>query len=160
MKRLSWYGLALALAAVLLVNVRADDKDKKDDKDKDKVTAEDKKFEGTWQVTKEVHNGQPLTEERVATTTFSFKGNKYEEKIGDQVAEAGTQELDPTKNPKHMDVTVTEGETAGQKQLAIYEIDGDTLKACFAPHGDTTRPTKLESKEGSMHMYIEMKRKK
>jgi len=160
MKRLSWYGLALVLVSTaLLGTMRADDeKDKKPDKEK--VAAEDKKFEGTWQVTKEEHNGQSGDEERVAASTFVFKGKHYEQKIGDEVVEAGTQDLDPTKSPKHMDVTVAkgQGETVGKKQLAIYEIEGDTIKASFAPHGETTRPTKLESKEGVI--YIEMKRKK
>jgi uncharacterized protein (TIGR03067 family) len=161
MKRLSWYALALTLVSgALIANVRADDK--KDDKDKtDKVAAEDKKFEGTWQVTKEVHNGRAIDEDRVSRTTFVFKGKKYEQKIGDEVVEAGTQDLDPTKSPKHMDVTVSKGDgTEGLKQLAIYEIDGDTIKACFANHGEKERPTKLESKEDSGHIYIEMKRKK
>lgn len=165
MKRLAWYGLALAmLGAAFLVNVRADDDKKADDKkpDKEKVAAEDKKFEGNWVVTKMESGGQSATEDDLGGMTFTFKGKKYEQKQGDRVVEAGTQDLDPTKKPKHMDVTVSEGTegTEGKKQLAIYEIDGDKIRACFAQHGDKERPTKFEGKEGSTHIYIEMKRKK
>src|SRR4051794_23144611 len=101
MKRPSWYALALALVGLaLVINVRADD-DKKDDKgkDKDKVAAEDKKFEGTWVVTGMETNGQKAAEENYANMTFVFKGKKNEQKVGDEVVEAGTQDLDPTKNP-------------------------------------------------------------
>ena len=77
--------------------------------------------------------------------TFTFKGKKYEQKNGEEVVEAGTQDLDPSKSPKHMDVSVTDGETKGQKQLAIYEIDGDTCKMCFAQHDTKDRPSKFDT---------------
>jgi uncharacterized protein (TIGR03067 family) len=163
MKSRLWFGLALALVSLsLAVAARADDeKDKKKDApDKEKVAAEDKKFEGTWVVTKMESGGRVAGEEQLGGMSFVIKGKKYEQKRGDELIEAGTQDLDPTKSPKHMDVTVTEGETKGEKQLAIYEIEGDKIRACFAQHGSKERPTKFESKEGSDHIYIEMKRKK
>ena len=55
---------------------------------------------------------------------------------------------------------MTDGETKGKKQLAIYEIDGDKAKICAADHDDTERPTKFETKEGSKSMIFELKRKK
>jgi uncharacterized protein (TIGR03067 family) len=161
MKRLSWYGLVLMLVSLSFVlQVQADDKDKKDAPDKEKVAAEDKKFEGTWIITKMETGGRVATEEELGGMYFVFKGKKYEQKQGDNVIEGGTQDLDPTKTPKHMDVKVTDGQTSGQTQLAIYEIDGDKVRACFAQHGSKERPSKFESKEGSEHIYIEMKRKK
>ncbi len=58
-----------------------------------------------------------------------------------------------------MDVNVTDGDAKGKKQLAIYEISGDTLKMCFAPHESKDRPSKFDSKEAG-HQYLELKRKK
>jgi len=42
---------------------------------------------------------------------------------------------------------MTGGATKGQKQLGVYEVQGDTFKTCFAKPG-AARPTKLESGEG------------
>lgn len=127
--------------------------------DKDKVAEEDKKFEGKWQVVTLEIGGNKAQSEAVETMTFTFTGKKYEQKIGDDVVEAGTQDLDPGKTPKFMDVTVTDGETKGKKQLAIYEINGDTCKICFAQHDSKDRPTKFETKDTD-NMYFELKRKK
>jgi len=126
----------------------------------DKVADEDKKFEGTWVVTMMEVGGQKVPEEAFAEMTFTFKGKKYEQKVGDTLVEGGTQDLDPSKTPKNMDINVTDGETKGKKQLAIYEIDGDKAKICAADHDDKERPSKFETKEGSKHMIFELKRKK
>jgi uncharacterized protein (TIGR03067 family) len=127
--------------------------------DKDKAAEDDKKFEGTWQVVAMEIGGNKADSGAYETMTFVFKGKKYEQKVGDDVVEAGTQDLDPGKSPKQMDVSVTEGETKGKKQLAIYEIDGDTCKICFAQHESKDRPTKYDTKDTD-HMYFELKRKK
>jgi uncharacterized protein (TIGR03067 family) len=151
MKRLFVLGLALALVSVGSW-CRADDKDK--------VAEEDKKFEGTWIVTALEVNGMKIGPENFENMTFTFTGKKYEQKDGDRLIEAGTQDLDPGKKPKVMDITVTGGETKGTKQLAIYEIDGDRCKICAAQHESKDRPQKFETKEGSGHMLFELKRKK
>ncbi len=126
----------------------------------DKVADEDKKFEGTWVVTMMEVGGQKVPEQAFAEMTFTFKGKKYEQKVGDMLVEGGTQDLDPSKTPKNMDINVTDGETKGKKQLAIYEIDGDKAKICAADHDDKERPSKFETKEGSKNMIFELKRKK
>jgi len=143
--------LVWALLATLVVQAWAVD---------DKVAEEDKKFEGTWVVTMMEVGGRKVPEGEFKEMTFTFKGKKYEQKLGDKLVEAGTQDLDPSKTPKQMDISVSEGEAKGEKQLAIYEIDGDKAKICAAIHGDKERPSKFETKEGSMSMIFELKRKK
>lgn len=152
--RRSWYLLSALVLCGFFCTVAADDTDK------DKVTAEDKKFEGTWAVTVMEANGQKIDKDNFADMTFEFKGKKYWQKNGGTLMEAGTQDLDPSKTPKLMEINVIEGETKGQKQLAIYEIEGDKLKICAANHGDKERPAKFETKEGTGQLYFELKRKK
>ena len=43
------------------------------------------------------------------------------------MVQVGTQKLDPSKSPKTLDVTVTEGLNKGAVMLGIYELGGDTL---------------------------------
>lgn len=150
MKQLICLTLAVALLSVV-IKAQADDKDKAAD--------EDKKFEGTWQVVAMEIGGNKASDDAVESMTFTFKGKKYEQKRGDQLMEAGTQHLDPSKTPKLMDVTVTDGETKGKKQLAIYQIDGDKCKMCFAQHDSKDRPSMFETKD-TENMFFELKRKK
>ena len=60
----------------------------------------------------------------------------------------------------HMDITITEGDAKGQLQLAIYELDGDTMKICANTPGDKERPKEFTSKPGSGHINIVLKREK
>jgi len=47
-----------------------------------------------------------------------------------------------------MDVTRSDGPRKGETVLAIYEVKGDSLRTCFAPHGEL-RPDGFAPKEGS-----------
>jgi uncharacterized protein (TIGR03067 family) len=55
--------------------------------------------------------------------------------------------IDPSRKPKTIDYQVGDGPTKGQKQLGIYELDGDALKSCFGAPG-SERPTDFTSKPG------------
>jgi uncharacterized protein (TIGR03067 family) len=143
-------GIGVALLATTF-SLRAED---------DAVAKEDKKFEGTWEVVEFEANGEKVPKEVYENWTFTFKGKEYTQKSGDDVLEAGKQALDPSKKPKHMDITVSEGEAKGEKQLAIYEFDGDDkVKIAASKHGETTRPEKFESKEDKGDMYFVLKRR-
>ncbi|HMO34762.1 MAG TPA: TIGR03067 domain-containing protein [Gemmatales bacterium] len=127
----------------------------------DAVAKEDKKFEGTWKVVGMEVGGKKWPEEEFVDMTFIFKGKLYEQKIGDMLVEAGKQELNPAKKPMHMDITVTEGETKGKKQLTIYEWTSDELvKICAADHDDPKRPEKFETTPGGRDMIFILQRKK
>ena len=68
----------------------------------------------------------------------------------------GTVKLDPAKDPKAADWTMT---VDGKEQVAhgIYEVDGDTFKHCYSRED---RPTRFESKEDSKVTYAVFKRVK
>ncbi len=55
--------------------------------------------------------------------------------------------VDPSRKPRTIDYQMTEGFTKGKRQLGIYEVDGDTFKACFGKPG-AERPTDFASKPG------------
>ena len=55
--------------------------------------------------------------------------------------------IDPSKDPKEMDWIVEIDPGHPIRQLAIYSLEGDTLKICSTAAGKP-RPTKFESKKG------------
>ena len=90
---------------------------------------------------------------------LTFEGEKHTLKKGDEVIQVGTQKIDPSKSPKTIDVTMTEGPNKGAVMLGIYEIDADTLKVCFDPKGKK-RPTEFKSAAGSENFVNVHKRVK
>ena len=85
---------------------------------------------------------------------------------GKELSVKGTIKIDASKKPKHMDLAIkeAEGEAAkfkDQTALAIFDLDGDTLKWCANEPGKDSRPTEFPDKEGEdKHLYLIFKRGK
>jgi uncharacterized protein (TIGR03067 family) len=118
------------------------------------------KIQGTWVAASVEFNGGKATPERAATIKVICKDDKYVQTEAGREVEKGSHKLDPSKKPKHMDITVTDGEQKGKTQLAIYELEGDTLKICVARAGEKDRPTEFAAKSGSTHILVTLKREK
>jgi uncharacterized protein (TIGR03067 family) len=129
------FGLLLAVASV-----RAGDQDK---------------FQGTWKAEKMTRGGMDAPAEETEKMTIEFKGNKAIPMKDGKSEDAAEFSLDETKKPKTMDIKPPKED---KTFLGIYELNGDTLKICFARDGG--RPEKFESPEGSMNMVIVLKRVK
>jgi uncharacterized protein (TIGR03067 family) len=139
--------LAWGLGIVLLIGLAVAG-DAKDDL---------KKLEGTWKAT---HEGKKLE--------LQFAKDKFTITIGAEGEKGlvlkGTVKLDPKKTPKEMDLTITEGKDYnGETALAVYDIDGDSLKWCANKPGEKMRPNALPDKEGETadgYLYLIFKRAK
>ncbi len=127
--------------------------------DKADVEKELKKFQGTWTFESVETGGKEVSAAEFKGITVTFEGHKYAVKKGDEVIEAATQMLDPSKSPKTLDVAVTEGPNKGAVMLGIYEISGDTLKVCFDPEGKK-RPMEFKGASGSQTFVVHERVKK
>ena len=127
--------------------------------DKADLEKEVRKFQGTWTFESSETGGKQLPAGELKGFILTFEGEKHTVKKGDEVIQVGTQKLDPSKSPKTIDVTMTEGPNKGAVMLGIYEFDGDTLKACFDPQGKK-RPTEFKSAAGSENFVNVHKRVK
>lgn len=127
--------------------------------DKADLEKETKKFQGTWNIDSSVTGGQEIPRDQLKDFLVIYEGDKHTLKYGDKVFQVGTQKIDPSKSPKTIDVTMTEGPQKGTVMLGIYEIDGDTLKVCFDPQGKK-RPTEFKSETGSQNFLNVHKRVK
>jgi uncharacterized protein (TIGR03067 family) len=116
--------------------------------DKADLKKEVSKFQGTWTFESSEFDGKALPAGELKGLILIFEGDKHTVKKGDEVMQVGIQKLDPSKTPKAIDVTITEGGSKGAVMLGIYEIKGDTLRVCFAAQGKT-RPTQFKSAPGS-----------
>ncbi|MCX7702029.1 MAG: TIGR03067 domain-containing protein [Gemmataceae bacterium] len=68
--------------------------------------------------------------------------------------------IDASKNPPVIDMEITESPFgAGAKAVGIVSLNGDELKICYNPMGETP-PEKFETKEGSSANMFVLKRAK
>ena len=123
----------------------------------DAVTKEMAQLEGEWSMVSGEANGLSMPKEAVQTGKRVAKDGETTITIGGQVYFKAKFSIDPAKKPKAIDYTMTEGPTKGKTHLGIYELDGDTVKFCFAAPGED-RPTEFTAKEGSQRTLSVWKR--
>jgi uncharacterized protein (TIGR03067 family) len=71
----------------------------------------------------------------------------------------GAIRVDPTKTPKHYDVTVMSGPREGLTVSGLYALDGDTLTVCLPLRGKD-RPAAVVSKPGGGCLFHVFQREK
>lgn len=133
------------LASILLLSATGTSADPS----KKTPASELQRFQGTWQVESWEESGKALATADLKKRVVFFGGNIFIFRRDGKVFQAGTAQLDPSKSPSTINLSIKEGEGKDGVMLGIYSLEGDTLKLCFDPQGQT-RPTdfKPEAKAG------------
>ena len=113
---------------------------------------------GTWVPESIEMAGTSLPEEARKGIKLVIKDDKYTVTVRDRVDE-GTSKTDASAKPKTLDLTGTNGPNKGRTLLAIYELDGDTMKVCYDMTGKN-RPKEFKSPPGSQTLLATYKREK
>jgi uncharacterized protein (TIGR03067 family) len=130
---------ALIALTVLLAADATDDAAKKDLA----------KFQGNWQLISAERDGKKTPDEDAKKITLTIQGDKFVLRKDALIISEGTMTLDPTKKPKEINETITTGPNKGKAFSAIYEIDDEHHKICFAAPGKE-RPTAFSSSDGQL----------
>ena len=102
--------------------------------------------QGVWKMT--MMNGQDAAA-MGQDVTITIKDNTYVQTANGQVTERGTFTIDESKKPMTIDITIVEGNDAGQKQVGIFELDGKTMRGKLGGAGVVVRPTNFEVSDGA-----------
>jgi uncharacterized protein (TIGR03067 family) len=102
---------------------------------------------GEWTMVSGSADGQPMPDEMAKQMKRVCKGDELTVFMAGNTFFKAKLTLDATKTPRTIDYAMTEGVTKGKKQPGIYELNGDTLKSCFAKPG-ADRPTDFKPGEG------------
>jgi uncharacterized protein (TIGR03067 family) len=145
MKRIAGL-LAVFVAVIVSPSVRGD-----------AAADEWKKLAGTWKVDAATVNGDDSTA-LFKDTVLTLEEGKYKVTFA-KTNDVGTITLDPAKNPKQMTIMGTDGPSKGKTLPAIYEVDGDTLKVCYATEGKDP-PKEFKSTAESKTLLVTYKRGK
>ena len=144
---------AFAVVLFLSLSLAADKDDAKKDQDA---------IQGAWKIVSSETGGTNRTEE-AKDHLIAFEGDTFALKKGDEVGLKGKFKLDPTKKPRAIDMTITEGGREGEKGKVlhgIYELGKGTLKWCTSEPGGTDRPKEFSTREGVNHMLVTLKKEK
>jgi uncharacterized protein (TIGR03067 family) len=143
---MQWH-LPMFLASSFLVTV---------DEPKDDAVKKDlQKLQGNWTVISIEVNGNKIPEDKIGDPKAVFKGDQYS--IHDFRL---TITIDPTKKPKTINMDGKDGNGKPLTMIGIYEVEGDTLKICFAKPGEKERPSTFETKPKSGQSLIRYNRAK
>ena len=116
------------------------------------------RFQGAWQVVSINQEGEdkPLTG-HFANLQAVMKGENRIVQSGDMIHAQSRYRIDPSTQPRAIDIVLTDSAMRGQTMLGIYEIKDDRLRLCLAPPG-SERPCEFTAKAGSGHVLQELKR--
>jgi uncharacterized protein (TIGR03067 family) len=116
------------------------------------------RMQGTWQVVSLNQEGetQPLAGP-LAKLQIIVRGDSRTARSGEVVYAQARYRIDPWAEPPAIDVLITQGASRGQTMLGVYELDGDQMRVCLAPHGGR-RPRDFAPKAGSGHVLQQLKR--
>lgn len=115
-----------------------------------------KKIQGTWTIASAELGGRPLPSDVASSITLKLDAGKYEVKA--ENLDKGTYTINPAAKPKALDISGTEGPSAGKHLLCIYELHGDVLKICYEL-GEGPRPAEFKSPAGTEIFLVTYKRK-
>ncbi len=116
-------------------------------------------LQGEWSMVSGAADGQSVPSQMVKQMKRVCKGDEATTTMAGAVFIKAKITIDPSQKPKAIDYQMTDGLTEGKTQLGIYELDGDTFKACFAKPG-AERPTDFTSKAGDGRTLSVWKRDK
>jgi uncharacterized protein (TIGR03067 family) len=119
----------------------------------DPAQQEKTKLQGLWTVVKAKQNGEPA--DRLIDATLTIAGDRFISDAGGKVLGKGTWKVDPTKDPKTIDVQYSEGSEKGKVAKGIYQLNGSTWIILFSAPG-LERPLSFttEQKDGQTFLIL------
>jgi uncharacterized protein (TIGR03067 family) len=142
------FALAILLAGIAVAAPSgAPDEPKKSDLDR---------LQGTWTTIAVEFDGNKVPSDQIGMVKTRFKDKTYSQSLAGKEVETGGFAIDPSKDPKTIDMKILTGADAGKDQPGIYKFDGEQLVLCVAQPGAPKRPASFDSK-GSGSAIITMK---
>lgn len=109
------------------------------------------KLQGKWSVTAMERGEKSAPKEIIDKIVVTFVGDKMT--LGRTQAGAKSREytikLDPTKDPKAIDLVPSDGDSKGKTVAGIYRFDGNDLKICMPNTDSQDRPKEFKSVKDS-----------
>jgi uncharacterized protein (TIGR03067 family) len=100
------------------------------------------RLQGTWTIGSVVINGEEVPAEVGSMAKLVVEGDHYTVTLGEQSVPS-TFKLDPSKAPKTIDFTYTDGPQKDQTVKGIYKLEDDIFTMCRSLTAEGKRPTEF-----------------
>jgi uncharacterized protein (TIGR03067 family) len=117
-------------------------------------------LQGTWKVIASQQDGDRVPPDDLKDLYLIFKGDAILIREGGKTDEKFAFNVDPSKKPKEMDLTIKFGPNKEKIDRAIYEFDGDRVRICIQSNKDSPRPREFASLAGSKLWLVTLQRTK
>jgi uncharacterized protein (TIGR03067 family) len=115
------------------------------------------RLQGTWLLVAMEREGEDVPAEDFKDWKAVYEENRITLRAGERVRRRGIVTLDPSRKPKAINTWDQDGPYEDQTVPGIYDLDGDTLKVCFARPG-AERPKEFTTKAGPGFVFCVYKR--
>jgi uncharacterized protein (TIGR03067 family) len=116
------------------------------------------RFQGVWTVESMELNGKPLSEERRKKIRLTIKGENFTFETGAD-SHAGLYKIDPSQDPKELNIVITRGDEKGKVYLVIYKFEDGKMIQCMR-QDNKSRPKSFTGAAGSGCDYEVWQRQK
>ena len=115
-------------------------------------------LKGTWTCLSATVEGKALPKETTELLGLTLTENRYKTEKGSEVLFDSSYTIDPSEDPKQINMVGTEGDIAGKEAPGIYSLEKDILRICYVMPG-LPRPKEFQSQAGSKTYLVSWKRK-
>lgn len=119
-----------------------------------------KKLRGTWKPASLTMDGVAPSEADLQKFQLQIQNDQYILSFDGRTAYQAGIKLGREKDVRSIDTVPAAGPYEGKGMQGIYNLDGDTLKVCFATKFNESRPGSFESKPGTGYIMAVYKRVK
>ena len=111
--------------------------------------------QGAWRMISVEDDGRKLTDKQLEGRSIFVEGDRLRFRSGDKVLSEYTLKIDPTWQPKEIDLTKGKDTSFG-----IYQLDGNELKLCLTQKTGAERPDAWNASAGTGRVLMVFKRVK
>jgi uncharacterized protein (TIGR03067 family) len=117
------------------------------------IAAEFKRLNGAWRPKSGVLAGEKFPAEVCQQIKLELSNGRYKSSFNGEES-SGTIELDLSKKPWAMDITVKDGSDAGKVIKCAYKFEDELLHVAYSLAFDDVRPTEFESNQDNKLLLI------